>query len=181
MLAKKIKMVAALCLFLILVQLVNLALNYQLNRYGIQPRQLHSLWTIVTAPFLHASWLHLLNNIIGLCIFSGLYLVHSRNRYIKSSVFIILVAGLLVWLLGRNASHIGASGWVFGLWSLCIATAWFERRLLNIAIACLVIIFYSSFIYGVLPGKTGVSFESHLFGAIAGILCAYRNSQLKIK
>lgn len=181
MLAKKFKFVLALCLLLILVQVVNMALNYQLNRYGIQPRQLHSLWAIITAPFLHASWLHVLNNILGLCIFSALYLVHSLSRYIKSSLFIILLTGLLVWLFGRNAIHVGASGWVFGLWSLCIATACFERRLRNIIIACLVIIFYSGFIYGVLPGKAGVSFESHLFGAIAGILCAYRNSALKIK
>lgn len=179
--ANKFKCVLALCLFLMLVQAVNMALSYQLNRYGIQPRQLHSLWTIATAPFLHASWFHVLNNILGLCIFSALYLVHSLSRYIKSSLFIVLLTGLLVWLFGRDASHVGASGWVFGLWSLCIATAWFERRLLNIAIACLVIIFYGGFIYGVLPGNAGVSFESHLFGAIAGVICAYSNAKRKVK
>lgn len=181
MLAKKFKFLIGLCVLLIAVHIINIGLGYYLNRFGIQPRRLDHLWTIFTAPFLHGNIYHLFNNVIGLAIFSGFYLIHSLHRYIYSSLFIITLTGFLTWLFARNAIHIGASGWVFGLWSLCIATAWFERRLLNIAIACVVIIFYGSVIYGVLPRDPGISFESHLFGVIAGIVCAYLNAKYKLK
>ncbi len=78
----------------------------------------------------------------------------------------------MVWLFARPAIHIGASGWIFGLWSLTIAMAWFDRRFINIVIAVFVIFFYGGMFYGVLPGRPGVSFESHLFGAVAGVICA---------
>jgi membrane associated rhomboid family serine protease len=139
------------------------------------------LWTIFTAPFLHGSVYHLANNLLGLCLFSAFYFLHSLKRYINSCLFIITFTGLFVWLFGRNAVHIGASGWVFGLWSLCIATAWFERRFLNIFIALIVILLYGSVIYGVLPRDPSVSFESHFFGVVAGIVCAYLNSKRKLQ
>lgn len=181
MLGKKIKFVVGLCTLMIVVHIVNVLLAYNLNRYGIYPRQVSSIWTIFTAPFLHGSAYHLINNLIGLCLFSAFYFLHSLRRYLYSSIFIITFTGLLVWLFGRNAIHIGASGWVFGLWSLCIATAWFERRFLNILIAFFVILFYGGVIYGVLPRDASVSFESHLFGVIAGIVCAYINSKRKLQ
>lgn len=181
MLGRKLKFLFGLCVLMVLIHILNTLLNYRLNQYGIYPRQLSSLWTIFTAPFLHGSVYHLINNLIGLCLFSGFYFLHSLRRYIISSLFIITLTGLLVWSFGRNAIHIGASGWVFGLWSLCIATAWFERRFLNIVIAVIVILLYGGVIYGVLPRDPSVSFESHLFGVISGILCAYLNSKRKLQ
>lgn len=166
---------------MVLIHILNSLLNYRLNQYGIYPRHLSSLWTIFIAPFLHGGVYHLINNLIGLCLFSGFYFLHSLRRYIISSLFIITLTGLLVWSFGRNAIHIGASGWVFGLWSLCIATAWFERRFLNIVIAVIVILLYGGVIYGVLPRDPSVSFESHLFGVISGIFCAYLNSKRKLQ
>jgi len=78
-----------------------------------------------------------------------------------------------VWLFGRPAIHIGASGWVFGLWSLSIAIAWFERKPVNILLALIIVLLYGGMIYGVLPGDQGVSWEAHLFGAISGIMAAW--------
>ena len=181
MLVKKLRFLIWLCALMIGVHIVNILVQYQLNQYGIYPRHWQTLWTIFTAPFLHGSIYHLVNNLIGLCLFSGFYLIHSLRRYVYSSFVIILVTGLLVWLLGRNAIHIGASGWVFGSWGLCIATAWFERKLMNILIASIVIVFYGGVIYGVLPRDPNVSFESHLFGVIAGVFSAYLNAKHKIK
>ena len=147
--------------------------------FGIVPRYLGSLPGIYVAPFLHGDMAHLLNNLVGLVIFSSLLFVHSLKRYLWSSFFIITVTGILVWLFARSALHIGASGWIFGLWSLLIATAWFERRLVNILIALAVAFFYGGMLYGVLPNDPRISFESHLFGAIAGVLCAFMQSMAK--
>lgn len=151
----------------------NLAFGGALFSLGLMPRELASLPGIYAAPFLHGSLGHLFNNLVGLTIFSSLLFVHSLKRYLWGSFFIITLTGLLVWLLGRNALHIGASGWVFGLWSLLIATAWFDRKPVNIVIAILVVFFYGSMLYGVLPSDPRISFESHLFGAFSGVVFAF--------
>jgi membrane associated rhomboid family serine protease len=173
----KVKLVVQLCVLMIGVHIINMLVGYQLNRFGIFPRHVESVWTIFTAPFLHGSTAHLLNNLAGFCIFSALVLVHSVRRYLLNSLFIIATSGLLIWLFGRSATHIGASGWIFGLWSLCIATAWFERRFINILIALFVVLFYGGLIYGVLPTDAHVSFEAHLFGALMGFFCAFLNAK----
>lgn len=163
---------------MVVMHLVNFIFGGWLYSFGIVPRHLESLPGIYVAPFLHGDVGHLLNNLIGLFIFSSLLFVHSLRRYLWSSFFIITVTGLLVWLFARSALHIGASGWIFGLWSLLIATAWFERRLLNILLAMLVAFFYGGMLYGVLPTDPRISFESHLFGAITGVLCAYMQARI---
>jgi len=177
---KKIKIIVLLCLTMLAVHVVNLLLNGSLQHFGIYPREITSLPYIFSAVFIHGSWAHLLNNLFGFCIFSSLCLLRGSAFFLKSSLFIIILTGLLVWLFARSNTHIGASGWIFGLWSLSIALAWFQRSFSNIAIALFVLIFYGGMIYGVLPTTGKVSFESHLFGALAGIICAWYFSRKKL-
>lgn len=169
---KNVKLLVGICLIMAGVHAVNMFLNGFLLNFGILPRNIYSLPYIFSAPFLHGSWMHLLNNLFGMAIFGALCLLRGRRFFISSSLFIIIVSGLLVWFFGRPAVHIGASGWIFGLWSLSIAIAWFQRSFVNIVIAIFVIFFYGGMMYGVLPGDKSISFEAHLFGAIAGVLYA---------
>jgi membrane associated rhomboid family serine protease len=152
-------------------------LPVSLAYWGIIPRDTGSLMHIFTAPFIHGSLGHLVNNLVGLTVFSAICMVRSLRFWLAASVFVITVGGLLVWLFGRSALHIGASGWIFGLWSILIAMAFFDRRLINILIALVVVIFYGGMAYGVLPTDPRISFESHLFGALAGALFAYLYSR----
>lgn len=170
---QKVSILFIVALLLVFVHLVNTTLDGALNQFGVIPRSLESLHHLFFAPFIHVSWGHLYNNLLGLAVFSVLCLLRSTGFYLVNSLTIIIVSGLVVWVAGRTASHIGASGWVFGLWSLSIATAWFDRRLGNIFIAMLVIVFYSGLAYGVLPNDPGVSFEMHLAGAVAGVVAAF--------
>lgn len=153
-------------------QLINMASNGALMGFGIFPRDPHGLVGVLLAPFIHGSWWHLLNNTLGFVVFSALCMARGPSFYLKASAFIIVAGGMLVWLFGRSAIHVGASGWIFGLWSLCIALAWFERSVINVVIALGVIVFYGGMIAGVLPGNPYISFEAHAFGALAGILAA---------
>lgn len=155
-----------------LVQVVNEFSGGVLRVFGIHPRELFSLPFIFSAPFLHGSWLHLVNNSVGLLIFSSLCLVRGKRFYTQASLLIIIVGGVLVWLFGRPAIHIGASGWIFGLWSVTITLALFEKSVMSFMISCTVILLYGGMIMGVLPNQPGVSFEGHAFGALAGILAA---------
>lgn len=166
------RLLVIICLVIAVIHVVNTVLGGSLSIYGILPRNTESLLHIFTAPFIHGSWQHLINNLVGLSIFSSILLLHSTRLYLLSSLFIIVVTGLLVWLFARSALHIGASGWIFGLWSLCIAMAWYEKNLVNIVISLSVISFYGGMAFGVLPTNPCVSFESHLFGAISGIMAA---------
>ena len=113
------------------------------------------------------------NNMVGLAALGSLCLLRSARLFLVGSLFIITVGGILVWCFGRPALHIGASGWIFGLWSLSIALALFDRRPANLLLATVVILLYGGMVYGVLPGDPGVSFESHLAGAIAGFCWAF--------
>ena len=169
----KIKLIAGLMAFMAALHLVNVVLGGRLNQFGVIPRDVGSLFHIISAPFIHGSLGHLINNLIGLGIFSALCLLRSVRFYVLSSLFIIVAGGLMVWMFGRNASHIGASGWIFGLWSLSIANAVFDRSFKNIVVAVLVVFLYGGMIYGVLPSGPTISFEGHLFGAVAGIACAF--------
>lgn len=155
-----------------LVHVINLLTSGWVMHLGIYPRDPYSLVYIVTAPFIHGSWQHLLNNTLGFVIFGSLCLMRGPRFFVRASVLIVLLGGFLVWVFARPAIHIGASGWVFGLWSLCIALAWYERSIFNIAVASVVLIFYGGMIYGVLPGHPSISFEAHLFGAISGVVAA---------
>ena len=93
-------------------------------------------------------------------------------------VAIVLIGGLLLWLFGREARHIGASGLVFGLVAFHLCAGIFEKRLISLAIAFVVGIFYSTtLIRGVLPFQSGVSWDGHLFGAIAGGVIAFATAR----
>lgn len=176
----KVKLLAGLCLVLLAVHAVNVHLNGFLNNFGILPRNIYSLPHIFTGVFLHGSWGHLFNNIFGLVVFGGLCLLRGKSFFIKSSLFIVAFTGLAIWVFGRPAMHIGASGWIFGLWSLSIALAWFQRSFLNICIAVFVVFFYGGMLYGILPTDASVSFEAHFFGAIMGVIYAWLVARGKV-
>lgn len=152
--------------------LINILFDYRLLQFGVLPRDTQSLLFVPLMPFLHGSLAHLGNNLMGLLIFGGLLLLRSRKLFVRSSIFIVLVGGMLVWIFGRSSIHVGASGWVFGLWGLIIAMAFYRRQFADLLIAAFVIFLYGGMAYGVLPLDPLVSFESHFFGALAGLAYA---------
>lgn len=170
---KKLLIMACLCLLMVAGYIINTALDSRLLVYGIFPGDIHSLLHFYTAPFLHGNLSHLTNNLTGFVIFGWLCLMRGIPAFLLSSLVIVTLSGLLIWLFGRPAYHIGASGWIFGLWSLSIAIAWFDRNVLNIALALGVAFLYGGMIYGVLPNDPGLSWEAHLFGAVSGVVAAW--------
>lgn len=169
----KLQLLLALLVVLVGVQFANIQLDDALIRYGVVPRAADRWYHVFTAPFIHINFAHLLNNLLALLVLSALCLLRSIRFYLWSSLFIIVLGGGLVWLFGRSASHVGASGWVFGLWSLSIAMAWFDRSLKSFLVAAFVIAVYGGMIVGVLPTSHHISFEMHFFGALAGVVCAF--------
>lgn len=145
------------------------------NHWGLAPRHLSGLTGVVTMPFLHGGWGHLLSNsvplIILLCLLAG-----SRANSYKIVPLIVVLNGALLWLFGRsNSIHVGASGLIYGLIAFLIVAGFREGRLGAIAIAIVVGLMYgTTLIGGVLPFTvdTGVSWDGHLMGAVAGAIVA---------
>ncbi len=172
MMKERLILVAILCAAMVAIHIMDFFLGGFFKSFGIQPRQIGTAYTIFTAPWVHSNLGHLGSNLPAFAVLASLCLLNGTRYFFKASAIIIGIGGALVWVFGRDANHIGASGWLFGLWSMAIAWAWFDRSYRNVVIALLVAFFYGSMIFGVLPTQSYISFESHLFGAIAGVIAA---------
>ena len=164
-----------------LVGMLNLLLDYRLNEYGVVPGNLDGLLGIPLMPFLHENLDHLLANTLPAAILGTLVAIHGARRFLTATIFIVLVGGAALWMLGsaelvlfdRSATHIGASGLIFGYFGYLIARAWYARSLVTLLIAVVVVVVYGGILLGVLPFfQEGVSWEGHLTGLIAGALAA---------
>lgn len=175
----RIQIVALLCALMVAVHIADFLSGGLLTSFGIHPRDVGSIYTIFTAPWLHGDFAHLAGNIAALAVFSLLCLMGGPRYFVMASVLIITVSGLLLWVFGREGNHIGASGWIFGLWSLTIARGWFERSLRTVLISMAVIFFYGTMLFGMLPSDRPISFEGHIFGAAVGVFAAWFLSRKK--
>lgn len=169
---QQIKWVFTLVAILSVIELVNLLSGRMLNQLGNIPRYVPGLSGIVVGPMIHGSLQHFFSNIIPLAIFSYLMLQYGLKRYVVVSVWIILLSGLLVWLFGRSATHIGASGLIYGYFGYLVLAGLLSKSIKLLMIALLVAFFYGGLIFGVLPSNPFVSWESHLFGFVAGLVAA---------
>jgi membrane associated rhomboid family serine protease len=154
------------------VELVNLALGHRLNALGIRPRMIAGLVGIPLSPFLHNGIGHVLVNTVPFIVLGSLVILHGTRVFLEVSLFIILLSGAGVWLLGRPGNHVGASGLIFGYFGFLVARSWYERSLVSIILAFLTILLYGGILWGVLPTYARISWEGHLFGLLAGIFVA---------
>ena len=142
-------------------------------QFGIYPRRVTGLDGILFAPFIHGTFAHLFANTAPIVVI-GTTLLYGYPR----AAMVLLPAtylggGFAAWLFAREAYHIGASGIVFGMlfFVFTVGVLRWERR--AIAISMLVFFLYGGLIWGVFPGAREVSFESHLSGAVIGIVMAF--------
>ena len=154
------------------VEIINGFIGHRLSLWGISPRTTPGLIGIPLSPFLHGSFNHVLSNTIPFLVLGGLVGLRGGQKLVGISLFIIVAGGAGVWLLGRPAVHVGASGLVFGYFGYLVANGWFDRRPLSILAAIAVIVVYGSLVFGVIPTTGFVSWEAHLFGLLAGVLAA---------
>jgi len=166
--------VGVLAAIMWIVELFDQISGDDLDQYGIQPRDVDSLPGIVAAPFLHAGFDHLIGNTIPFLILGAIIALGGATRVLLTTAIIILVAGLGTWLIGpAHSVHVGASGVVFGYAGYVIARGVFSRSLLELAIGALVVVLYSSTLLSALVPTQGISWQSHLFGGIGGVLAAW--------
>lgn len=140
---------------------------------GIISRRLTGLDGILWAPLLHASWAHLAANTVPFLVFGFLAMAGGMRQWSAVTATIWVLSGLGVWLVGpSDAITIGASGVIFGWLVFLLARGFFARSARQIALAVVLAAVWGSVLLGVLPGNPGISWQAHLFGALAGLLCA---------
>ncbi len=166
---------AGAILLLWVIHLIQVATGISLAGFGVRPRHLDGFWGIFTAPLVHGNWSHLFSNTPPLFAMLAMVLFFYRTVAVSAISLIYVLTGLAVWAFAFNANtfHIGASGVVYGLVSFVFWSGVFRRNLKSIVLALIVVFYYSSMFLGILPGQEGISWESHLYGAIVGMLVSF--------
>ena len=168
MISSRFQPVLILVALIWVVEIVNLLLGHRLTSWGILPRSFGGLIGIPLAPMLHGGFWHAVSNTIPLLFLGALTLAKGKRMFWETTVSVTLLSGVLVWLFARESYHVGASGLVFGYFGAILARAVIERSLTSMAIGIITVMAYGALIWGILPLRSQVSFESHLFGLIAG-------------
>jgi membrane associated rhomboid family serine protease len=155
-----------------LIKVVEMVVGANLARYGVYPGQPGGLAGIIWAPLIHTSFSHLFANTAPLLLL-GTALLYGYPRSAKIVIpAVYFGSGLGVWLFARDAFHVGASGLAFGFMSFVFTVGvlrWDKRAT---ALSLVVFFLYGGMIWGIFPSKPDISFESHFFGAMIGIVLA---------
>jgi len=144
----------------------------ELERFGVRPRQWIGLPGILVAPLLHGSFIHLVANSLPLLVLGTAMLHLYPTAAFRVLPAVYLGPGIAVWLFARDGVHVGASGLVYGLVTYVLAAGLIRRDRRAIAASLLVAFMYGTLVWGVLPIRHGVSWETHLAAALIGALAA---------
>jgi membrane associated rhomboid family serine protease len=169
-----LKLLAVLVGLMWLIEVIDTALNGRLDQYGIIARDPEGLIGIITSPFLHLGFGHLISNTLPLVTLGALIALSGAARLAAVTAVVAIIGGFGTWLISPpNTITIGASGVVFGYAAYLVARGIFNRRLTQVLVGVLVIGVWGSALLGGLLPQDGISWQGHLFGAIAGILAAW--------
>ena len=158
---------------IMIVEMLNGAMDHSLNAYGLEPRTTAGLIGIPLSPFLHGSYLHVQSNAVALLALGTLTVIRTGSRFPWICLVIILVGGVGVWVIGRPAIHVGASGLAFGLFGYLLVRGVIDFSILSVLVALVVAgVFGWMAVSGVVPTNDYVSWEGHLCGLAAGALAA---------
>ena len=156
-----------------IIKLADSGLSLQLYHLGVAPREPAGLLGIVLAPLIHGSWGHLISN-SGVLLVLGIVLLYGYPRSAPGVLLLIYVgSGLGVWLFARSSYHLGASGLTHGLMFFIFVSGILRRDRLSIALSMIVFFLYGGMVWTVFPQQPGISWESHFFGALTGVIAAF--------
>jgi membrane associated rhomboid family serine protease len=141
--------------------------------YGIYPRTVHGLIGVLAGPLLHADFDHLLSNTIPLVILGSVMFYFYRTIAFQVFFWVYLMTGIWVWAAARESYHIGASGILYGFVSFLFFSGVFRKDTRLLALSLFVVFLYGGTVWGIFPIRNGISWESHLLGALAGLITAY--------
>jgi membrane associated rhomboid family serine protease len=160
------------------VKIIEILFETDFSFLGIYPLEVKGLPGIIFSPLIHEDFKHLFNNSVPLFLLSTAVFYFYSEVALKVSLWTYFLTGIFVWIAGREAYHIGASGLVYGLASFLFFSGIIRKYYRLIALSLLVVFLYGSMVWGMLPELyKNVSWESHMLGFVSGIILAvwFRN------
>jgi membrane associated rhomboid family serine protease len=155
-----------------LVYYVEVTFSINFNSYGIVPQKIEGLRGIVFSPFIHGSLSHLWSNTIPTIVLMFFLFRFYRPRAWQVLILGGIGTGVLTWLIASSGRHIGASGVIYMLVFFLMLKGFINKKPKLLVVSFVVVFFYGSLVWYVLPVKAGMSWEGHLSGAISGIAVA---------
>jgi membrane associated rhomboid family serine protease len=156
------------------LEVINTIDSNGLDGDGIYARNIGRLWGILTAPFIHASFAHLISNTIPFLFMGAIIALRGAARLALVTAIVIVIGGIGTWLISpAGVSTIGASGVVFGYATYLLARGFFNRSLLELLAGLIVGAVWGAALIASLVPQQHVSWQGHLCGAIAGVIAAY--------
>ncbi len=166
---------AFLLIVMWVVKLIEYNWKLSFTFLGVYPLKAEGLIGIITSPFIHENFQHLISNSLPFFLLSLTLFYFYKGVAGKVFFMIWFIEGVCVWLSARAAYHIGASGIVYGLASFLFFSGVIRRDSRLSAITLVIAFLYGSMVWGIFPdffpGKD-ISYESHLWGLISGVVFA---------
>jgi len=154
------------------VKIFEITMDLSLVEGGVYPRRISGLKGILFSPTIHGDWKHLLDNSLPAFFLSLALFYFYRDIAYRIWLLIYFIGGILLWAVGREAYHIGASGLIYGLATFLFLSGVIRKVRSLMAISLLVVFWYGGMVWGLLPFDYEVSFEAHITGAVSGIILA---------
>lgn len=156
-----------------IVEIFEQSLGHSFVELGVYPLHLKGLPGILFSPFIHSGFKHLISNSVPFFILMFMLIYFYRRISYRIFFQLYLLAGIFVWLLGREAWHIGASGVVYAMAAFHLVSGIIrnDTRLLTLSVT--VVFLYGGLVWGMFPINPDISWEGHLWGAISGVILAF--------
>jgi membrane associated rhomboid family serine protease len=169
-----IELLLAIVAVMWIVEVINTLDNNGLDSDGIYPRNVGRLWGIVTAPFLHASFGHLISNTIPFVFLGLIIALRGAARVAMVTVIVAVFAGLGTWLIApAHSVTVGASGIVFGYATYLLTRGLFDRNALELVTGLIVGVVWGGALLSSLVPHYGISWQGHASGAVGGVVAAW--------
>jgi membrane associated rhomboid family serine protease len=155
-----------------LVEIIERISGLSFVRLGVFPHHLNGLQGVIFSPFIHSDFNHLISNSVPFFIL--LFMLVYFYRRISYRIFfqMYFLAGICVWLAGREAWHIGASGVVYAMAAFHFVSGIIRNDTRLLTLSVVVVFLYGGMIWGIFPINPDISWEGHLWGAVSGVALA---------
>ena len=161
-----------------LIFLIKQSTTFNFAVLGVLPREISGLHGIITSVFIHENLDHIASNTLPLLVLGSMLFFFYEKIAKQAFFWIWIISGIWLWIGGRNhpdhpTYHLGASTLIYGLATFLFFSGVFRKHLRLMVVSALVVFLYGSIMWGIFPLKEEISWEGHLFGAIAGLLVAF--------
>lgn len=154
------------------IQSAGVLFNLPLNALGILPWGWDRGYGVLTAPLVHGSYEHLFHNTLPLLVLGSILLYGYPNSRMRVLALTWLFSGVGVFMFGRDAVHLGASGVSHGLFFFLFLVSILRRDKRSVALMMIAFFMYGGMVMTIFPRDPDISFEAHFFGALGGVVAA---------